>query len=743
MTNEQNIHIRCTVQKKIFFDGKDGFCIFTAVREGTTKPITVKGHSYEVSEGTDLDVEGHWEESGKHGMFFSAVSWFEVRPETLEGIEKYLASGKVRGIGKRFAHAIVERFRHSTFEVIENFPERLTEIPRFGRERAMRVSKILKQQSLERDVTVFLASFGISPAYVKKIIKAFGHAAVTAVRDNPYCLIEHIDGISFRTADKIAKALGYGNDDPRRLQAGVVFVMSQVLQNGDCYILYANLVKAASDLLNSSEENVEQAIGRNFRIGKLVNDESRVYLTDYYRAECYCASFITGMLDNTLFAACEDMDGIVRSVLNDAAKTGVEYDDVQVSAIKAALTNRIMILTGGPGTGKTTVMKGILQALRCMNLSIAVCAPTGRAAKRAKESTGCDATTIHRLLNFSWDINGFKYNEDNHLEEDVIVIDEFSMVDILLFQSLLKAMTPWKRLVIIGDVDQLPSVGAGNVLKDLIDSGRVPVVRLDTIHRQDPTSRIPFNAKAIKEGRMPILDNRGSRDFFFISKDSEQEVCDEILSLVTERLPKAYGITLNDMQVLCPMRKSRQHTDDSTASLKTSCSYLNRILQETVNPDGPALQYGSVAFREGDRVMQMKNNYEKGVFNGDIGTIASVSEELGILYVKYPDYDKAVKYEEDDLDELDLSYATTIHKSQGSEYNTVIIPLLNSAYMMLQRNLVYTAVTRAKERCIIVGDRKALFAAVTNIFLKNRRQFTDRCTWLKIRLCQPSKRPIF
>ena len=738
-----NIHIRCTVRRKVFFDGKDGFCIFTAIQDGGVREFTVKGHSYEVSEGTHLDVEGSWEKEGRRGKTFNAVAWFEVRPETLEGIEKYLASGKVRGIGKVFAHAIVERFGHSTFEIIENFPERLTEIPRFGRERAARVSTFMRQQSMERDVTVFLASFGISPAYVKRIIKAFGGAAVTAVRDNPYCLIEHVDGISFRIADRIAKALGYADDDPRRLQAGVLYVMQQVVQNGDCYILRPDLVKAACEVLNGKEDNVEQAVRRNFNTGKLINDGERVYLADHYDAECYCADFVKRMCDNTFIPFNTGREAIVRNVVAAAKKDGITYDPVQVSAIRTATESRMMILTGGPGTGKTTVLKGILQALKAMDLSIAVCAPTGRAAKRAKESTGYDASTIHRLLCFSYEIEGFKYNEDNRLEEDAVVVDEFSMVDILLFQSLLKAMTPWKRLVIVGDVDQLPSVGPGNVLKDLIDSGRVPVVRLETIHRQDPSSRIPFIAKAIKEGRMPSLDNRGSKDFFFIPKDSEQAACDEILSLVTARLPKAYGITGEDIQVLCPMRKTRKQADGTDPAIKTGCNYLNGILQAAVNPEGPALQYGSVLFRQGDRVMQMKNNYEKGVFNGDVGTVTAVNEELGFLAVSYPDVTKAVPYNEEDLDELDLSYATTIHKSQGSEYDTVVIPLLNSAYMMLQRNLVYTAVTRAKERCIIIGDRQALFAAVTNMYLKNRRQFTDRRTWLKQRIYNLSNRSIF
>ena len=727
MENEENyIHIRCVVKRKIFFSADTGYSVFAAVPEGEKEEIKVTGSSFDVSEGILLDVKGCWKKHEKYGMDFVAVSWIEVRPETRKGIEKYLASGKIKGIGKKFAKAIVERFGDKTFEVIEFFPERLAEIPYFGRERALRASKFMQEQSLERDITVFLSSFGISTAYVKRIIKVFGHSAVQTVRENPYILIEKIDGISFKSADKIAKAMGYVDDDPRRLQAGVVFVMSELIHQGDCFIKYDQLLKSAGAILNADAERIEYAVKANFKSGKLVNDGEKVYLSEYYDAECYCARRIVAMLHGSFWDDSEEDDDRLAdyAISHIETEAHMTYDDVQKSAIRQSLKNRVMILTGGPGTGKTTVLKGILCALRLKNYSIAVCAPTGRAAKRAKESTGYDAATIHRMLSFSWEVNGFKYNESNNLEEDVVVIDEFSMVDLLLFQSLLKAMNASKRLVIVGDVDQLPSVGAGNVLKDLIDSGVIPVVRLTTIHRQDKSSRIPYVAKDIKEGRMPVVANRGSKDFFFIDNKVEQSVTEEILSLVSERLPRAYHLKYSDIQVLCPQR----------SRALTCCNNLNRLLQERLNPTGDALQYGDVFYRVGDRVMQMKNNYDKGVFNGDIGRIKSVDEELGFMMVEYPEVNVLVKYEEDDLDELDLSYATTIHKSQGSEYDTVIIPILNTAYIMLQRNLVYTAITRARERCIIIGDRQALYAAVTNMYLQNRRLFVERQTYLRQRI---------
>lgn len=724
-SEEKYIHIRCTVKRTIFFAPDSGYSVFAAIREDDGREMIVTGNSFAVAEGVLLDVEGCWNQHEKYGRQFAAVSWMEVRPETLTGIEKYLASGKIKGIGKKFAHAIVERFGHNTFEVIENFPLRLTEIPRFGKERAERASKFMKQQSLERDVTVFLSSFGVSPAYAKRIIKVYGYTAVQSVRENPYCLIETIDGISFKIADRIAKAMGYDDDDPRRLNAGVVFVMSELIKQGDCYILYHQLIDAAVEILNADQGKVENAVQSNIRRSVLVDDGGKVYLSDYYDAECFCAQHVMAMLrEQTIWGDSPNTAMAEHAISHIQSTKGITYDEVQKEAIRQSLKNKVMILTGGPGTGKTTVLEGILCALRLSNYSIAVCAPTGRAAKRAKESTGYDATTIHRMLSFSWEINGFKYNEQNSLEEDVIVVDEFSMVDLLLFQSLLKAMNPYKRLVIVGDVDQLPSVGAGNVLKDLIDSGVVPVVRLTTIHRQKETSRIPWVANDIKYGRMPDLHNKGSRDFFFIQEKDEQKVADEILNLVANRIPKAYGIRPRDVQVLCPKR-----SNGITAS-----SSLNRVLQERLNPKGDALQYGETFFRKGDSVMQMKNNYDKGVFNGDIGIIRLVNEDMGFMVVDFQDGVSSVKYEEDDLDELALSYATTIHKSQGSEYNTVVIPILNSSYIMLQRNLIYTAITRARERCIIIGDRQAVYAAVTNMYVRNRRLFVERQTYLKQRI---------
>lgn len=722
--------LRCVVKNKIFYERKDNYSVFAATLEDSGADVVVTGYSFDVIEGILLEVQGNWVQHEKYGRQFEAISWMEVRPESLTGIEKYLASGKIKGIGKKFAHTIVEAFGDQTFNIIENFPEKLIEIPRLGKERAYRASSFIKQQSLERDVMVFLASFGICLAYVKKIIKVFGGTAVQAVRENPYCLIEKIDGISFIIADKIAKKMGYKDDDPRRLHYGVIFVMSQLIKQGDCYIRHEQLLDSAHEILQADKNLIEHAVRSNINAGTLVDDIGKVYLSEYYNAEYYCANRLLSMLSAQSyfrdFSSDEDKILANHAIRHIQSMEGMTFDPVQQQAIHQSLQHSVMILTGGPGTGKTTVLKGILCALRLKNYSIAVCAPTGRAAKRAKESTGYDASTIHRLLCFSWEVNGFKYNEDNHLSEDVVVVDEFSMVDILLFQSLLKAMSPYKRLILVGDVDQLPSVGAGNVLKDLIDSHVIPVVRLEKIFRQQASSRIPYAAQAIKYGRMPDLSNKGSKDFFFISNTDEQQVAEEILTLVAERLPMAYHIKPKDVQVLCPQRSRGT----------TACYVLNKMLQERLNPKGEALQYSSTFFRVGDSVMQMKNNYDKGVFNGDIGTILFVNEDMGYMIVSFPDHVSDVRYEENDLDELDLAYATTIHKSQGSEYNTVIIPILNSAYIMLQRNLIYTAITRAKERCILIGDRQAIYAAVTNLYVKNRRLFVERQTYLKQRLQQ-------
>ena len=711
---EERFHIRCIVRRKVFFAPATGFSVFLAIRDDDRKTIKVTGYSFEVSEGIHLDVEGCWSQHPEYGLSFEAVSWMELRPETLEGIEKYLASGKIKGIGKKFAHEIVLRFGLETFNVIQNFPARLKEIKGFGDRRIERATKFLASQSLERDVMVFLAGFGITYVFVKKIIKAFGANSVKCVRENPYCLIEKIDGISFAKADEIAKHMGYADDDPRRLQSGISFVMNQLIKEGHVYILHKNLIKEAETILNADTEKVEAAITARLRSGHLVEEGMRVYLPEYYDAECFCAKRIISLgSNNAFFSSTYDDESIVRQTTEYIRQTkGMTYDNVQVDAIRQALRSRFMILTGGPGTGKTTVLMGILHALEQKEYTIAVCAPTGRAAKRAKESTGYDAKTIHRTLEFSPESGGFQRNEFNYLEEDVIVVDESSMVDILLFHSLLKAISSYKRLILVGDVDQLPSVGAGNVLKDLIDSGFVPVVRLTTIHRQEDGSRIPWNAQRVIQGSMPNLDNRGSKDFFFISHTEEQHVVNDIVTMVSDRLPKAFHIKPVDIQVLCPMRQRGL----------TGCSNLNKCIQEKVNPKGEFLSYGDTLFRKGDRVMQMKNNYDKGVFNGDVGIIHEVSEELGYLTVDYPD-SPIVKYEESDLDELQLSYASTIHKSQGSEYGTVIIPVMYSAFKMLQRNLIYTAITRAKERCIIIGSKQALWTAVSNFFIKPRQTY--------------------
>ena len=715
-------HICCIVRRKVFFAPDSGYSVFTAVRDDNQQTITVNGSSFEVSEGIHLDVEGSWKEHATYGRQFEAVSWMEIRPETLEGIEKYLASGKIKGIGKAFAHAIVERFGHRTFEVIQNTPYALRDIKGLGDKRIKRASDFMLQQNLERDVMVFLSGFGISYVFVKKIIKAFGAESVRRVRENPYCLIERIDGISFAKADEIAKHMGYADDDPRRLQSGIIFVMSQLIKEGHVYILHENLVREAEDILHADSEQIETAIAARLHTEDLIEDGTMMYLPEYYDAECFCARRIARLGAGSETRLSHSDEEIVRGTVAYIRRTeNMQYDAIQVEAIRQALRSRVMILTGGPGTGKTTVLKGILHALRRKDLSIAVCAPTGRAAKRAKESTGYDAKTIHRTLEFSPETGGFQRGEENPLEDDVIIVDESSMVDILLFHSLLKAIPPYKRLILVGDVDQLPSVGAGNVLSDLITSGLVPVVRLTTIHRQDFSSRIPWNAKAVIEGRMPNLTNRGSKDFFFIEGKEEQPVADQIVELVSERLPKAYGVKPVEIQVLCPMRQRGL----------TSCNNLNKQIQEKVNPEGEALCYGETHFRKGDRVMQMKNNYDKAVFNGDVGLVSEVNEDMGYLMVDYSD-DHVVKYEESDLDELQLSYASTIHKSQGSEYPTVIVPVMYSAYKMLQRNLIYTAITRAKERCIIIGNKQALWTAVSNYHIKPRH------TYLKERILKCS-----
>jgi len=641
---------------------------------------------------------------------------------TTEGMAEYICECRVKGIGRKLSQDIVARFGRKTFWVILNDWVALLEVDGIGKIRAENLHNVFtakfgdkveehqrRENEKERERSIFYNKVGLSGRFRRLIEGKYGeHHAKGVIERNPYQLAEDIDGIGFQKADKVAEKLDYSKDDPRRIRAGLKFALqTQMQMEGHCCMPRVMLAAKAAhkDVLGVDIELVKPEIDAAISDGLLVEDMEAIYLPKYLEAERYVADAIAIMRVNRSIPTNAE-------VIVDMAQrqTGIIYNAEQRDAIRKAVVEGVLILTGGPGTGKTTTLRGMLAALTYYGYTYELCAPTGRAAKRMSEMTHQEAKTIHRLLEFQ---NGkFVRDEESPLAADVIICDEASMVDLLLMQSLLKAMKPTSKFIIIGDNDQLPSVGPGRVLGDLIDSGKVPTVKLTQIHRQAYGSLIIKNAHRIINGNFPYLDNSEDSDFFYdrVEDDedmsAEEKAAHEIISLVKTRLPGRYPG--KEIQVLCPNRKN-----------STGCNMLNVIMQEALNPTGPQTEHHGVIYRKGDRVMQTKNNYQKNVFNGDVGTVMAADGEC--IHVKFDDSEEWLRYEGDELTELDLAYATTIHKSQGSEYDIVVVVMTKSAGVMLQRNLLYTAVTRAKEMCLIVGQRDAIYNCI-NIWRQTPRQ---------------------
>ena len=702
------LKIRCVVEHITYQNAENGYSIMKVNVKGYKDLVTLVGSLLDVPVGSVLLCDGDWKVDKKYGSQFVVQSWKEVMPATIYGIEKYLGSGLVKGIGPKFAKLIVSKFGLETIDVIETDIERLHEVAGIGKVRVEKIRESWEKQKDIKNVMLFLQGYGVSTAYAAKIYRQYGKESIEKVKGNPYRLADDIWGIGFKTADGIANKMGYEKNDLRRCCSGLLYTLNQLSNEGHVYAEEEQLVKAAITLLEADEENIRQAMADMIREEKLMMEQEAIYLPPFYHSECGTAKRLL-----TLMNASDNGKHPKFDLKAIEKETGIEYDEVQIAAIRQAVDSKVMVLTGGPGTGKTTTTQGIIAALKTAGLQILLAAPTGRAAKRMSEATGMEAKPIHRLLEFN-PADGYKRNDENPLEGDALIVDECSMIDIILMNNLMKAIPLGMRLVFVGDIDQLPSVGAGNVLRDIIDSQKIPVIRLTRIFRQAQSSRIVMSAHAINRGAFPDLSNGKDTDFFFIKNDDAEQVATNIVQLVKSRLPKAYSMPTNKIQVLTPMQRG-----------VVGASNLNIVLQETINPSKIGLNRGGYSFRQGDRVMQIRNNYDKNVFNGDLGYIQAVDMEERTLMV---DFDGTpVEYEVSELDELTLAYATTIHKSQGSEYPIVVMPVLMNHYVMLQRNLIYTGITRAKKICVLIGSTKALAYAIHNMtVLKRNTKLKER-----------------
>ena len=706
------IRLRCVIEHITYQNSENGYSILKAKVKDHTDLVTLVGTMLEVPVGSVLLCEGDWTIDRKYGQQFMVQSFEEVMPATVYGIEKYLGSGLVKGIGPKFAQLIVRQFGTDTIEVIETDIERLYEVPGIGKKRVEKIRESWEKQKDIKNVMLFLQGYGVSTAYAAKIYRSYGKESIDKVKENPYRLADDIWGIGFKTADGIASKMGYEKNDLRRCKSGLSYTLSSLSDDGHVYAEQEQLLKSAVELLEADQDSIVQAMKEMVESEQLIMDGDVIYLPPFYYAEIGTANKLKNLMGSTSMKAVPVQPNIQAISL----QTGIEYDDVQVDAIRQAVNSKVMVLTGGPGTGKTTTTQGIIAALKDMGLKILLAAPTGRAAKRMSEATGMEAKTIHRLLEYN-PADGYKRNDENPIEGDVLIVDECSMIDILLMNNLVKALSESMRLILVGDIDQLPSVGAGNVLRDIIESGQVPVVRLTRIFRQAQSSRIVMSAHAINEGRFPDISNGMNTDFFFIKNEDADSVAAAIVNLVKNRLPKSYQMPLSKIQVLTPMQRG-----------VVGSANLNLVLQEALNPSKEGLNRGGYNYRKGDRVMQIRNNYDKEVFNGDLGYVESVNMEDRTLTVNFED--RRVEYDISELDELSLAYATTIHKAQGSEYPIVVMPVLMKHYVMLQRNLIYTGITRAKKICVLIGSTKALAYAIRNLTV------SDRNTKLKERMQQ-------
>ena len=767
------------ILERIVYENPDtGYTVGRLSGRDHAELITVVGNLASINPGESLLLQGEWVDNAKYGRQFQIEKYETILPANVVGLRKYLGSGLIKGIGPKMAGLIVRKFGMDTMDVIENEPEKLARVPGIGRKRVQTIKEAWEAQREIKNVMLFLQSHDVSTAHAAKIYKTYGNDAIPIVTEDPYRLADDIYGIGFVTADTIAQKLGIDKDAPKRVQAGIKYVLSQKADDGHVFQRRAELIEACQTILEQETEAIEQGISVLVEEEEIINpsftdlassdeqmgvsepqdaygvsnqkeiseahqeppitdNHSAIYLVPFYYAELGVANqFLRLLASDQGHSTAPLLPNSIPSLTQLESEMGIRFASQQREAIHTAMTTRAMILTGGPGTGKTTTVVGMIRLFGAEGRRITLTAPTGRAAKRLSETTGSEAKTIHRLLEFSPQNNGFKRNRQNPLDTDVVIVDETSMVDLVLMNRLMQAIRPMTTVILIGDTDQLPSVGAGNVLRDLIDSQRIPVIQLTEIFRQAQESMIVTNAHRINKGDFPELTGDTDRNFFFMEEEDPDVITELICSVIADRLPRHYDYhPMDDIQLLCPMRRGTLGTEN-----------LNQRLQEVLNPEHttpvshhpleksrfgvqtykrmsePAGQFQTAGgFRIGDKVMQIRNNYDYDVFNGDIGRVVSIEHINKKVYIQFPD--KQVAYDTADLGELVLAYATTIHKAQGSEYPAVVIPLHTQHYLMLQRNLLYTGITRAKERVVIVGTKRALGICIRNNQVMERNSY--------------------
>jgi len=706
--------LRGIVERITYSNKENGYSVLKIRCKGYLKLVTIVGNVSSANIGSVLTVEGKWISDSKFGRQFKVETWTESLPASIYGIEKYLGSGLINGIGPKYAKLIVNTFGEETINIIENEPERLAEVQKLGQKRIKSIKSAWREHRNIKNIMIFLQEHGISTSFGHKIYKEYKQESIEKIKENPYRLADEVNGIGFKTSDIIAMKLGINKESYYRCRAGIFYILNHFADTeGHCYLPIDELVSKSAKMLEIEDCKIVMTISHLLQQKELLNedeDEDKIYLPPFFFSEIGVSKKIFEILSRKIDCKiCVDDD------INKLRENNINYDDIQLTAIKLAIESKFSVITGGPGTGKTTITKAIIDIFKNNDKKVLLCAPTGRGAKKMSETCEIPAKTIHRLLEGK-SKQGFSKNENNLLNGDVLIIDEASMIDLVLMYNLLKAVPNEMTVILIGDVDQLPSIGAGNVLRDIINSKVIPVVRLTQVYRQAQNSRIIMNAHKINKGEMPELLSKGLIDFYFIESNSTENTVELISKLCSKRIPKYYKVNpIRDIQIITPIRRGEIGTEN-----------LNQVLQSVLNNNTKMLKSSGSEYRISDKVMQIKNNYEKDVFNGDIGFVSDINTDENKLTVNFDE--KYVDYNILELEELVLSYAITIHKSQGGEFPIVLMPVSMSHKIMLQRNLLYTGITRAKRLVILIGDKNAIRYAVDN------HSSTERYTLLSQRL---------